>query len=445
MGPPEMTPDSKAPRRAVGATWIESERPMARTVAQPLLRFLHIETSSGILLLMATAAALIWANSPWSASYHAFWDTDLTLFAFNDYELTKHLSHWVNDGLMVIFFFVVGLEIKQELVAGELRDPRKAAVPVIAALGGMVIPAAMFAVINIGGDGSAGWGIPMATDIAFALGVLAILGPAIPTALKTFLLTLAIVDDIGAIAVIAIFYTDSLSLGWLAIAGLLIALVVAMRRLHIWYMPLYAVVGFGVWLATLESGIHATIAGVILGMIAPAVALRPSPTAAVIERETPAHEMRSILFDAQETVPVTEQLQTILHPFSSFLILPIFALANAGIELSRDGLTNASTSAVTIGVIVGLVVGKTVGVAAATWIATATGIGTLPDGVNWRHVFGVGALAGIGFTVAIFITGLAYDDGALQEEAKIGVLAASVLAALVGLVILRWGSKKQPE
>jgi NhaA family Na+:H+ antiporter len=406
-------------------------------VGRRVREFMHVETAGGIVLLLATAAALIWANSPASESYDSFWHTELTLLAFDDFSLTEDLAHWVNDGLMAIFFFVVGLEIKSELVAGELRDPRAAAVPVIAALGGMLVPAGIFLALNSGGDGFGGWGIPMATDIAFALGVLALLGPRIPSSLKIFLLTLAIADDIGAIAVIAVFYTSDLSLGWLAIAVGLVGLTVVMRLARVWYMPLYIIVGFGVWLATLESGIHATIAGVVLGVLAPAVALRPASEATTMEPESTVEQVRNMVFDVRETVAVTDRLEHALHPFSAFVILPVFALANAGIEISRDGLSDAAGSAVTIGVVVGLVVGKTVGVTLFAWLATTLGIGTLPDGVTTRDIAGVGALAGIGFTVAIFISGLAYTDDELVEEAKLGILAASVLAAVVGALILR--------
>ncbi len=424
-------------RLAEGGTFIDSDLPGARIIGGRLRQFLHIETAGGIVLLLATAAALIWANSPFSESYDTFWHTDLTLLSFNDFTLTEDLGHWVNDGLMAIFFFVVGLEIKSELVAGELRDPRRAAVPVIAALGGMIVPAGLFMVLNLGGDGFDGWGIPMATDIAFALGVLALLGPRIPSSLKVFLLTLAIADDIGAIAVIAIFYTSDLSVGWLSIAIGLLGLIVFLRIGRVWYIPLYVTIGAGVWLATLESGIHATIAGVALGVITPATALRRRSTSLEIEPATPVDEVRALVFDVRETLPVTDRLQAVLHPFSSFLILPLFALANAGIEISSDGVSDAATSPVTIGVVVGLVAGKTIGVAAATWVATAIGVGTLPDGVTWRDIFGVGALAGIGFTVAIFIAGLAYTDSGAIEEAKLGILVASVLAAVIGALVLR--------
>lgn len=424
-------------RLAEGGTFIDSSLPGARIIGQRLRRFLHIQTAGGIVLLLATAAALIWANSPWADSYDSFWHTELTLLSFNDFALTEDLGHWVNDGLMAIFFFVVGLEIKSELVAGELRDPRRAAVPVIAAFGGMVVPAGLFMAINLGGDGFDGWGVPMATDIAFALGVLALLGPRIPSSLKVFLLTLAIADDIGAIAVIAIFYTSDLSIGWLAIALALLGVIVFLRIGRVWYIPLYVTLGAGVWLATLESGIHATIAGVALGVITPATALRPRSRALQVEPATPIEEVRALVFDVRETVPVTDRLQAVLHPFSSFLILPLFALANAGIEISGDGVRDAASSPITIGVVVGLVLGKAIGVTAATWLATSLGIGRLPDDVTSRDIAGIGALAGVGFTVAIFIAGLAYTDEAMIEQAKLGILVASALAAVIGALALR--------
>jgi len=406
-------------------------------VARRVRTFVHIEAAGGVVLLIATVAALIWANGPAAGSYDSFWQTDVTLFAFGDFELTDTLGHWVNDGLMAIFFFVVGLEIKSELVTGELRDRRRAAVPIFAAVGGMVVPALLFVAFNAGGDGVGGWGIPMATDIAFALGVLALLGPRIPSSLKVFLLTLAIIDDVGAILVIAIFYTAELSLLWLLVAAGLLAAIGGLRRVGVWYTPLYVLVGVGVWVATLESGVHATIAGVALGVMAPAVALRPDPNQNAIDRDSTIDDIRHVIFDARETVPVTDRLIHALHPISSFVILPVFALANAGIPITRDGLADAAGSAVSIGIMAGLVVGKVVGIWIAARIAVLLGIGTLPDDMSERDVVGIGALAGIGFTVAIFITGLAYDDPDLVEQAKLGVIAASVAAAVIGAMVLR--------
>lgn len=422
-------------------TWIGSQRPLARFVGRPVAGFLQVEAAGGILMVVATVVALAWANSPWSESYRELWHTEL-LIEVGAFHLEESLGHWVNDGLMAIFFFVVGLEIKRELVAGQLSDIRDAMLPIIAAGGGMVVPAAIFAMLNLGGEGLSGWGVPMATDIAFAVGVLTLLGERVPTPLKVFLLGLAIADDIGAIVVIAVFYTEDLALDWFAAALLGLVLVVVMKRARIWYVPLYAVVGSGVWYCMLESGIHATIAGVVLGLLTPARPLMPQleadALAARLSRDTSvtAEEVREIDFELRESVSVAERLEEALLPWSSYVIIPIFALANAGIPLSVDAIGDAASSRVTLGVVVGLVVGKAVGISAITWLAVRLGIGRLPVGVRWRHFVGMAAVAGIGFTVAIFVAGLAYDDAGLQDQAKIGVLSASLLAALLGSAIL---------
>jgi NhaA family Na+:H+ antiporter len=439
-----MTP----PRVARHETWLGSDRRLARLVGRPVARFLAIEAAGGLLLLIATAVALIWANSPWSAGYEALWSTEVSLDV-GSFHLSESLGHWVNDGLMALFFFVVGLEIKGELVSGQLSDRRDAALPAAAALGGMVVPAAIFAVVNIGGD-LAGWGIPMATDIAFAVGVLALFGDRIPAGLKVLLLGLAIVDDIGAILVIALFYTDQIDVGWLAGAAVGLLAILLMRRARVWYPPAYAVVGLGVWLCTLESGIHATIAGVALGLLTPARPLMPELEADRLadrlseDHDVTAAEVRDISFELRESVPVAERLEEALHPWTSYVVIPVFALANAGIPLSAESLGDAAGSRITLGVVLGLVVGKILGVTAATWAAVRLGAGRLPPGVSWRQVIGMAAIAGIGFTVSIFVAGLAYEDGsALQDEAKVGVLVASAVAAIIGALLLR-GSGGDP-
>ncbi len=423
-----------------GATFTES-RPVAR-IAKPLRRFMHVEAAGGVVLLIATVAALAFANSPVGDSIAEFWEEELTLIEFGDFRLSESLVHWINDGLMAIFFFVVGLEIKQELVTGELRDPRRAALPAIAAVGGMVVPAAVFLLFNVGGAGADGWGIPMATDIAFAVGVLALLGSRVPAALKVFLLTLAIVDDIGAILVIAVFYTSEISWGWFTAALIGIAAIVGLRLISVWYIPVYVVVGTGVWVAMLQSGIHATIAGVVLGLLTPAKPLRPKSTQIAIEPTHSWDTIRSTLFDAKETISVAGRLQHAIHPWTAFFVLPLFAFANAGIEISNESLSEAASSPVTIGIIMGLVVGKPVGIVAAAWLADVTRIGRRPAGVTWRHIIGAGALAGIGFTVSIFVTGLAYDDPVIVADAKIGVLVASIIAAMLGVITLSRQSSK---
>ena len=428
-------------------TWLGGERRLARRVGRPVREFLAIEAASGMLLIGATVVALVWANSPWSESYFDLLHTHVTIHFGDALTLDETVEHWINDALMAVFFFVVGLEIKRELVSGELRDPRAAALPAIAAIGGMVVPAVLFALFNAGGPGADGWGIPMATDIAFAVGVVALLGSKVPSAMKVFLLTLAIVDDIGAIAVIAIFYTDDLAVDWLFAAVAITILVVIMRMARIWYIPAYVAVGGFLWLAFFESGIHATIAGVVLGLITPAHPLRDYSDVEDLGRDDPhvgaaisgqasASVVRRAAFEIRERVSVAERLEDVLHPFSSYIIIPVFALANAGIEISGDSISDAASSDVTIGVIVGLVVGKLVGVSAFTWIAVKSGISALPRGASFVHVVGLAAIAGIGFTVSLFITNLAFDDPTVVDEAKLGILAASLVAAILGMIIL---------
>jgi Na+:H+ antiporter, NhaA family len=423
------------------ATWLDSDRFLARSVARPVTRFLHIEASGGLLLVAAALIALVWANSPWAASYRDLWGTELTI-DLGGHAITEDLRHWINDGLMALFFFVIGLEIKDQLISGQLARPRDAIVPAAGALGGMVVPAGLYLVFNLDGAGAGGWGIPMATDVAFAVGVLAVLGDRVPAELKVLLLGLAIVDDIGAIVVIAAFYSDGIHARWLAAAVAGLVLVAVLRRVRVRYLPVYAVIGAGIWFATFESGVHATIAGVALGLLAPGRALLPEIDADRIADElstdhaVTAADVRNISFRLRESIPVTERLQNFLHPWTSYVIVPLFALANAGVELSADGLADAATSTVTLGVAVGLVAGKLVGVAGAIALTVRFGVGRLPDGVTTRHVVGMAAIAGIGFTVSLFVTGLAFDDPDLADQATIGVLAASLLAATVGSAIL---------
>lgn len=392
-----------------------------------LLEFLRTEVGGASLLLAVTVVALVWANSPWSSSYVDLWSTDLRL-GVGDLAIEYDLGHWVNDGLMVLFFFVVGLEVRRELVFGDLRNPRVAAVPALAALGGMVVPALLFVAINAGGDGARGWGIVMATDIAFVLGAMALLGPRVSDGTRLFLLTLAIVDDIGAIAVIAVFYSSAVDLTWLAVAaGILIATVLSVRfgdarRPNGWGWPFYAATGLALWIATVQSGIHPTIAGVAMGLI---VVVRP----------------RADVPGGLDTPTPSERFQAAIHPWSSFVVIPLFALSNAGVALGDGVLQRALTSPVTIGVIVGLVVGKLLGVSQFALAAVRLRIGMLPPGMDRRHAFGAGGLAGIGFTVSLFVADLAFDDALLRDEAKIGVLLASAIAAVLGSLLLSRGKR----
>lgn len=410
------------------------ERPR---LIRPLVDFLHTEAAGGVALVAAAVAALAWANSPWDASYDDLWTTHLAV-SLGDWELDLDLREWINDGLMVFFFLVVGLEIKRELVEGELRDRRRAMLPVCAALGGMIAPAAIYMAFNAGGVGSKGWGIPMATDIAMAVGVLSLMGSWVSPSLKLFLLALAIVDDIGAIVVIAVFYTDDTDAAALLAAVGLVLAVAVMRRAGISSIAPYAVVGAALWLALHESGVHATLVGIVLGLMTPTQPIRrPELIDAAELADVSSYEAaRQTATAAREAVSVVEWLEHQLHPWTSFVVLPLFALANAGIPLSPDTVTDALTSPVAGGIVLGLVVGKVVGITGFTWLAVRLRIARVPDNATWSGVVAVSALAGIGFTVSIFITGLAFGGAPLEDEAKVGILAASVLAAAIGSALL---------
>ncbi|HEX2146009.1 MAG TPA: Na+/H+ antiporter NhaA [Glycomyces sp.] len=432
--------------------FLYSRRPLARYVGRPTAEFLKIEPAAGLILVVCAIVAMLWANSPWAASYESVWGLDIT-FQFGGFELHHTLKDWINDGLMAIFFFVVGVEIKSEIVTGQLRRLRNAVPPIAAALGGMVVPAAVYFALNAGGEGAHGWGIPMATDIAFAVGILALFGSRIPSAARIFLLTLAIVDDLGAIAVIAVFYTDDLSMPWLAAAGALIALAIVLRLLNVWSAPVYLIVGIALWVAMLESGVHATIAGVVMGLI---ISAKPLLDPAIAQAE--AQEMAKGGLTVEETerlvkltrdaVAPSERIQHRNHQFSSFVVLPLFALANAGVALSGDLFATAMGSMVTIGIILGLVVGKVAGITLTTWIVVRLGLGHMPRGTTWPLLAAIAMVAGIGFTVALFITELAFGGGDAQlltDEGKIGVLCGSAIAAILGALAVHLSAPKAPQ
>jgi NhaA family Na+:H+ antiporter len=418
------------------APWIRGDRPLPRAVRGPVRDFLELEVAGGGALLVATLAALVVANSPAAAGVEDFFARELTVFEIGQLHLAESLRGWINDGLMAVFFFVVGLEIKREFADGELSDPQQALLPVVSAIGGMAVPALFFVAFAGGGPSAGGWGIPMATDIAFALGVLALLGPRVPSSLRLYLLTLAIVDDVGAILVIAVFYTEQVHFGWLGAAIGLLVLVRGLRQLRVWYIPIYVVLGVAVWVAMLESGVHATIAGVALGLLTPTSPLRPESYDTVVSEDTSPDSVRRSIFEVRESLGVAERLQHLIHPWSAFLILPIFAFANARIEISPSALSDAVSSSVGLGVIVGLVVGKPLGIVAAAWLAQWSGWASLPRDCSMRHIVGVGTVAGIGFTVSLFITELAFDDPTLVADAKLAVLMASVAAAALGAALL---------
>jgi len=379
--------------------------------------FIRSEVSGGFVLLLATIVAIIWVNAPFGDTYQSFWHTTLT-FGVGSFSVSEDLQHWVNDALMVIFFFVVGLEIKRELVVGELNDRSKAVLPFVAALGGVALPALIFVAFNRSGVGFDGWAIPMATDIAFAVAVLAVLGSRIPSGVRLLLLSIAIVDDVFAITVIAFFYTDGIDLAWLALGFGGLGVVVLMRSFGVTRIALYAVVGVIAWFGLFESGVHATIAGVLLGLL------------------TPAHPIKS-------GKHVLEDLEHGLHPYSSLLIVPLFALANAGIVLDTQVMGDAVANSVFWGIVLGLVLGKFFGISLATFAAQKLGLGQVPEGVQTRHVWGIAALGGIGFTVSLFITQLAYDAPDTVEIAKLGIFAASIISAILGSLLLLRGT--EPE
>lgn len=420
-------------------------RPPIDRWLRPFVRFLEIESASGMVLLVATVIALVLANSPWAAAFADVWQTRIAI-AIGDWELSKSLLLWVNDGLMTIFFFVVGLEIKRELVAGELRDPRKAALPLMAALGGMVAPAVIYSLLQTGQPGEPGWGIPMATDIAFVVGFLALLGRRVPLGLKILLLSLAIADDIGAVLVIALFYSSNLSLAWLGLAGLGFGFICLLNRIGVRRVPVYAIVGAGIWLAFLKSGVHPTVAGVSLGLLTPASAwigdralldvLRAAVNRLRGEQDGQVEtHHRSLLADvangAREAVSPLERLETTLHPWVAFGIMPVFALANAGVVVQLDAVADP----VALAVMAGLFIGKPLGILLFSLAAVWLGIARLPTGVNWKVMIGAGFLAGIGFTMSLFIGGLALE-GELLDAAKIGTLAGSAASAVLGCLLL---------
>jgi NhaA family Na+:H+ antiporter len=415
-----------------------------RRLMEPLARFLEIEAASGIVLVVCTVVALALANSPWAEAWAAVWHTEAAV-AIGSWELRASLSHWVNDGLMTIFFFVVGLEIKRELVDGELRSLKRAGLPIIAALGGMLVPAGIFLLLQGGETGSRGWGIPMATDIAFAVGVLALLGRRVPAGLKVFLLALAIADDIGAIVIIALFYSSAIQWPACALAVVGIALVFGMNRLGVRAIAAYVILGAGIWLAMYYSGIHPTIAGVVLGLITPGRAWigRESLVSLLLDAidrldgqiDRPQAERTRLAGDlaatARETVSPLERLEAALHPWVAFVIMPIFALANAGVTIDPT----AARHGIAWAVAAGLVVGKPLGIVVFSGLAVALGAAQLPSGVTWRAILGAGCLAGIGFTMSLFIGGLALE-GALLDAGKVGTFAGSTISALLGLVLL---------
>ncbi len=414
---------------------------------RPFMRFMQIEASGGMLLLVCTVLALLISNSPWAAGYESFWKTPVIL-TIGEFQLKETLAHLVNDGLMTIFFFVVGLEIKRELVVGELRDLRKAALPAFGAVGGMVVPAFFYFLLQQEGPGSKGWGIPMATDIAFVVGFLTLLGTRVPPSLKIMLLSLAIVDDIGAILVIAIFYSSNLS--WLALGLAMLGL--AFTYLFNWIgvrrVPIYVFIGILIWLAFLKSGIHPTICGVLLGLLTPASAwigdkglLEVMQTIFMRSRDRDLkndqilrqHEVGPLSLMVTETIPPLERLEYSLHPWVAFVIIPLFALANAAVQVKMEYLFDAVSFAVAFG----LVLGKPIGIVLFCWLGVKLNLARFPAVLNWKIMVGAGCLGGIGFTMSLFIAHLALTEPWLSA-AKLGTLSGSLISMILGMGILWW-------
>ncbi len=428
-------------------------------IIRPVQRFMHEETSSGIILFLAGVVALILANSPWHDVYEKLFETHITL-GIGPWVLDETLHHWINDGLMAIFFFVVGLEIKRALVIGELRSVKTAALPLFAAAGGMIVPALMYLALNSEGVGARGWGIPMATDIAFSLGVLSLLGTRAPLALKLFLTAFAIIDDIGAVVVIAVFYTGDIVWGNLGIAGIFLALLVLAGRLGIRHPIVYALLGVIVWLAFLKSGVHATVAGVLIAATIPtrvSVDSRSYLTRArdlifAFERsvegahqEERSHQQIALIkeleHNSENMLSPLQRFEVALHPWVAFIIMPLFALSNAGVRVEGSFISTL-TDPITLGIVIGLFVGKQVGVTFLSWIAVRLGFADLPYGVTWLQFYGVALLGGIGFTMSIFIAGLAFTDGDFTAKATMGVLLGSAISGIMGYLILhRAGSR----
>jgi len=420
--------------------------------------FTRLAAAGSILLLLATVGAFVWANSPWSESYAALWDVHLRI-GVEAFAIDESLLHWINDGLMVLFFFLVGLEIKRELIAGELSTPRKAALPIAAAIGGMVVPALIYLALNPTGETARGWGVPMATDIAFALAVLTALGSRAPTSLKVFLTALAIIDDLGAILVIALFYSEGVVPAWLGLGGILLLAMVGLNLLHVRSPIPYALLGVVVWVAFLESGIHATVAGVLAAMTIPARRRIDSREflergRRLLEEFDEASEFRGKRLIGQAQQEAIHRLESSceavatplsrmehkLHPWVTFLILPLFALANAGVTIQGGTLF---VPGLTLGIVFGLLFGKQLGITLFAWFAVRLGLASLPEDVRWTHVYATAWLGGIGFTMSLFIAGLAFTTPALLDASKLAILTASILSGVGGWLLLVGASRKR--
>lgn len=427
-------------------------------LTQPFQRFFGLEASSSILLLIATIAALVWANSPFHDSYHELFHGEALTVGWGHLQISMGLQHWINDALMAIFFFVVGMEIKREIAYGELSSANRAMLPVIAAVGGMVVPAGIYAAMHWGGPAISGWGVPMATDIAFAVAALSVFGSRVPPGLKIFLLALAIADDIGAVMVIAAFYTSDLHTDYLIYAAIGLVGIFVLNKIGVRSYGIYLIAGGVVWYLTHHSGIHATIAGVAIGFLTPANRETPDDEhETLVERgghllerlrglvvgeeddhggHGRHHLTQELAFIGRRSLSPLDYLTNLLHPWVAFFIMPLFALANAGVAFSADTLGNTMALKVGGAVAAGLLIGKPIGVTLFAWLAVKSGVALLPRNTNWAAIFATGVLAGIGFTVALFVTSLAFKDPTFTDGSKIGILIGSFIATVLGIAIL---------
>lgn len=433
---------------------------VTETVLRPFQRFVHNEVSSGLVLMTTTVMALIWANSAFSETYQHVRHAELS-FSLGGATISKSLAHWIDEGLMAVFFFIVGLEIKREMLVGDLSSLRKALLPVSAAAGGMLVPALLYIIVNTGHPSASGWGIPMATDIAFALGALAIIGRGLPRGLRLFLSAFAIADDLGAVFVIALFYQKGLNMSFLPYVLTVLGLLALLNYFWIRRTLPYALLGIMLWTIFILMGLHATVAGIVVAMFIPAkgrydtdrfmdeVMLIMSKFSCppdgcgrdILLNERHLNAVQSLEIACHNVETPLQRLETALHPWVAFAIIPLFALVNAGVNLGEMDLGQAMADPITVGITMGLVIGKPVGIFTFSWLAVKLRLAALPEGVNWRHIFGVGMLGGIGFTMSLFIAGLSFTDHMLYEYSKLGILGASLISAALGMGILFWSSK----
>jgi Na+:H+ antiporter, NhaA family len=429
---------------------------------RPFQYFFQAEASSSILLVAATVLAFVWANSAFASSYHGFWQTEFSL-VLGDYSISKTLREWIDEGFMTIFFFIVGIEIKREILVGELATVKKALLPVAAAIGGMLFPALIYFAFNRGLTTVGGWGIPMATDIAFAMGAVSVLGRRLPVGIRIFLSALAIVDDLGAVIVIALFYTEKIVALYLLAAMVVFLLTVIANLLWIRKTLVYTFLGIALWLAFLGSGLHATMAGVIVAMCIPARGKYPTEkfmekvTGYLGQFECPSDgcgysmllnekhmdAVQSIELACHDVETPLQRLEHSLHPWVVFVIVPLFALANAGLTIGKIDIPAALASPVMLGILCGLLLGKPLGITLFSWLAVKMKFCSLPAGVTWSHIFGTAVLGGIGFTMSLFITELSFNQPAMMDYAKVGVLLGSIGAGVIGLLYLTASSSNR--